>query len=244
MIFKNTGYFNQVLKKVKPLFFLLFAFFTINGYSQNYDRIVESLSFKDKLWVAKNINSVISAKKISEDVVLTMDSLNKENFLGGNQEGGLFDAFRHIYWMYNLAVGVGDKKAKRIGVIYEKYNKYLFDNYSVEGYDEAGMQMDLFNNDLGISISDSDFSKPECIVFIKNLIFSGKAKVIKKNLKQESLSSQNEVIADSIWKKSWVNERVLIYSDMLPQTKILQSKEDTPHNEKDIILESDNKKED
>ncbi len=229
------------MKKINFLIFLIFALFSIKGYSQDYDKIIESLSFKDKFWVAKNINSVMTAKKVSEEVILTMDSLNKVNFLEGNTEGGLFDAFRHIYWMYNLAGRVGDKKAKRIGLIYEKYNKYLFDNYSYEGYDEAGMQMDLYNNDLGISIADSNFSKQEAIVFIKNLIFLGKAKVIKKNLKQESLSLKDEVIADSVWKKSWQNERVLIYSNLLPQTKLLQSEENIKLIKQDAILDTNDK---
>ena len=196
-------------------FFIIvfFLFLYTNCYSQNYAKILKSLSFEDKIWVAKNPNNVLQAKKISEDVIKIMDSLYKAKFFGVNEEGGIFDAFRHIYWMYNLANEIGDKAARRIGRIYENYNKYLFFNCSIHGYDKAGVDMDLFNNDLGISISDSNFSKDVAINYIRQLIIKGEAKVIKKSQSGESLNVTGEIIPDSVWKKSWDNERVLIYSN-------------------------------
>jgi hypothetical protein len=45
------------------------------------------------------------------------------------------------------------------------------------------------------------------------LILNGEVKIIKKNNKQESLDKDNNIIQDSVWKKSWENDRVLINSN-------------------------------
>lgn len=174
------------------------------------------MSLKNKVWCVGHYSSVLKAKNISSEVLLTMDSLNNVNFLGGNSEGegGVFDAFRHIYWMYRLSNGVGPENAKRIGEIYEGYGKYVFEHLYYSGYDLVGMKMDLFNNEIGISLSKEN--TPYDLIFnaIEEIIRSGKAKVVKKNERGESLNEKGEVIQDSIWKKDWVNDRVLINSSL------------------------------
>lgn len=165
--------------------------------------------------VARNYSSVIEAKRISLEVIATMDSLNIKNFLGGNSEGGLFDAFRHIYWMYCLANELGSSRAERLGEIYENYDKWLFDVKKQKDYDQAGMDMDLFNNHLGILLSDSLIADSLVFNEIQNILNSGKAKVIKKNQNAESLDINGYIIPDSLWKNQWYNDRVLINSDEL-----------------------------
>jgi hypothetical protein len=138
-----------MIKTYKNILILIF-FLSLTSYSfsQNYKKIIKSLSFEDKVWVMKNYSSVKKAQKISQNVINTMDSLNKEKFLGGNSEGGRFDAFRHVFWMYSLSKELGKEKARRIGKIYEKYNEYVFKTQTMSGYDKAGEDMDLFNNEL------------------------------------------------------------------------------------------------
>jgi hypothetical protein len=142
-----------------------------------------------------------------------MDSLNKEKFLGGNSEGGRFDAFRHVFWMYSLSKELGKEKARRIGKIYEKYNEYVFKTQTMSGYDKAGEDMDLFNNEVGINLSKENIVDSLVFSRIEELILNGEVKIIKKNDKQESLDKDNNIIKDSVWKKSWQNDRVLINSN-------------------------------
>ena len=182
--------------------------------SQNFEKIYESMKTKDKIWCLNNLSSVLIAKEISEEVMFTMDSLNQISYLGGNSEGGVFDAFRHIYWMYSLSNEIGPKKAKRIGEIYENYGEYMFNNSYMSGYDSVGRVMDLFNNDIGISLSKEKI--PYSLIFneIDNILRDGRAKVVKKNDLGESLDIDGNVIQDTIWKQTWQNNRILINSSL------------------------------
>jgi hypothetical protein len=203
-----------MIKTYKNILILIF-FLSLTSYSfsQNYKKIIKSLSFEDKVWVMKNYSSVKKAQKISQNVINTMDSLNKEKFLGGNSEGGRFDAFRHVFWMYSLSKELGKEKARRIGKIYEKYNEYVFKTQTMSGYDKAGEDMDLFNNEVGINLSKENIVDSLVFSRIEELILNGEVKIIKKNDKQESLDKDNNIIKDSVWKKSWQNDRVLINSN-------------------------------
>lgn len=196
-------------------FIIIFNGLNFTSFAQNTKEIVNSMSVKDKLWAVKNYSSLKKAKKISLNVLCVMDSLNKENFLGGNKEGGVFDAFRHIYWMYCLSTEIGEEKARRVGEIYEKYNKYLFEKKNVLGYDSVGMVMDLFNNELGISLYKKQISDSLIFNEIVNVIHLGKAKIVKKNTLQESLDINNNIIPEKIWKKYWVNDRILVNSNYI-----------------------------
>ena len=165
----------------------------------------------------KNYSSIKKAYKISLDVLKTMDSLNRENFLGGNTEGGKFDAFRHIYWTYSLTREIGDEKTRRVGEIYENYNRYIFNNIAYSGYDSVSMTMDLFNNDIGIELGKNKITDSLIFNEITNIIFSGKAKIVKKNTLEQSLDENDNVIPEEEWKKKWINNRKLVNSNYKPK---------------------------
>lgn len=195
----------------------VFFIFNFNSFSQNRKEIIKSLSLKDKIWVMKNYSSIKKAYKISLDVLKTMDSLNRENFLGGNTEGGKFDAFRHIYWTYSLTKEIGEEKTRRVGEIYENYNRYIFNNIDYSGYDSVSMAMDLFNNDIGIELGKNKITDSLIFNEITNIIFSGKAKVVKKNTLEQSLDENDNVIPEEEWKKKWINNRKLVNSNYKPK---------------------------
>lgn len=195
----------------------VFFIFNFNSFSQNRKEIIKSLSLKDKIWVMKNYSSIKKAYKISLDVLKTMDSLNRENFLGGNTEGGKFDAFRHIYWTYSLTREIGDEKTRRVGEIYENYNRYIFNNIAYSGYDSVSMTMDLFNNDIGIELGKNKITDSLIFNEITNIIFSGKAKIVKKNTLEQSLDENDNVIPEEEWKKKWINNRKLVNSNYKPK---------------------------
>ena len=195
----------------------VFLLFNFTSFSQNRKEIIKSLSFKDKVWVMKNYSSIKKAYKISLDVINTMDSLNKQNFLGGNTEGGKFDAFRHIYWTYSLTREIGEEKTRRVGEIYENYNKYIFLTKHYCGYDSVSMAMDLFNNEIGINLGKNKIDDSLIFNKITDLILSGNAKIVKKNTLHQSLDDNDNVIPEEEWKKNWINNRKLVNSNYQPK---------------------------
>ena len=110
----------------KIFIFSAFCIFVITLHAQDFEKIYRSMSFKDKMWCIQNYDCVLAAVDISNDVMQTMDSLNKVKFLGGNSEGGKFDALRHIFWMYSLSNEIGEECSRRIGQIYENYGYYIY----------------------------------------------------------------------------------------------------------------------
>jgi hypothetical protein len=193
--------------------YFLMTFLFLNLSAQKFQKIYESMTFEDKLWVIKNHDKVLRAVDISKSVMKTMDSLDKVNFLGGNKEGGIFDAFRHIYWMYNLSSEVGEECARKVGEIYEGYGEYIFKTTEMSGYDSVGRQMDLFNNELGINLTKQSIKKRLVFSEIRKIIKLGKAKIVKKNQNGEDLDINGEIIPTEEWKKSWNNRRVLVNSN-------------------------------
>lgn len=193
--------------------YFLMTFLFLNLSAQKFQKIYESMTFEDKLWVIKNHDKVLRSVDISKSVMKTMDSLDKIDFLGGNKEGGIFDAFRHIYWMYNLSSEVGEECARKVGEIYEGYGEYIFKTTEMSGYDSVGRQMDLFNNELGINLAKQSIKKRLVFSEIRKIIKLGKAKVVKKNQNGEDLDINGEIIPTEEWKKSWNNRRVLVNSN-------------------------------
>ena len=109
--------------------------------------LFKSLSLKDKVWCLKNFHSIKKSLEISNTVLITMDSLSKndKDFYNKNIESGKFDAFRHVLWLYKLSQNIGIEKARRVGQIYENYNQYVFKVNPDSGYDLASKNMDLYN---------------------------------------------------------------------------------------------------
>lgn len=199
------------------LFIFLFALnFSLN--SQNKKMLFKSLSTKDKIWALKNINTIKKSLKISNIVLITIDSLSKKDkdFYSQNIESGKYDAFRHVLWMYKLSENVGIEKARRIGKIYENYNKYVFKQNQNSGYDLASMNMDLYNNEVGIYLFLKEGKiENEEIIFssIKEIIEKGYVKIVFKDKKFRNLDKNNLIIEENQWKGKWENQRHLINSN-------------------------------
>lgn len=199
---------------MKNIFIFLLTLLSILKISaQDFQKIFESMSFKDKVWVIKNYDCVLQVMDISMEVMQVMDSLDKEKYLGGNSEGGKFDAMRHIFWMWSLTNEVGEECSRKLGQIYENYGEYVFYTKELSGYDSVGKQMDLFNNELGISLSQRQISKELIFREIEEILNRGEAKVIKKNQNGESLDVKDKIILENEWKSNWNNRRVLVNSN-------------------------------
>lgn len=197
------------------MLFIVFLVCCNQLMAQNKKMIIRSMSCKNKVWAIRNVSSLKKALVISNEVLNTMDSLYRENLFETNSEGSRLDAFRHIYWMYSLASEIGIEKSRRIGLIYEDYNQYVFSVRSCSGYDLAGRLMDEYNNELGLYLFSKIGVREKEKVFeeIMNLISRGCARIVAKDKLQRSLDVNNNVIPESEWKSQWNNNRCLIKSN-------------------------------
>ena len=199
------------------LFIFLFALnFSLN--SQNKKMLFKSLSTKDKIWALVNFNTIKKSLEISNTVLLKIDSLSKKDkdFYNKNIEAGKYDAFRHVLWMYKLSENIGVEKARRIGNIYERYNEYIFKVNPNSGYDLASMNMDLYNNEVGIYLFLKEGKKKneeKLFLIIKEIIKNGYVKIVFKDKEYRNLDKNNLIIEENQWKGKWENQRHLINSN-------------------------------
>lgn len=207
------------MKKISLIFLILFLFIiNFSLHSQNKKMLFKSLSLKDKVWCLKNFHSIKKSLEISNTVLITMDSLSKndKDFYNKNIESGKFDAFRHVLWMYKLSQNIGTEKARRIGKIYENYNEYVFKKNPNSGYDLASMNMDLYNNEVGIYLflKQGEIENEEILFSsIKEIIEKGYVKIISKDKEYRNLDKNNLIIEENKWKGKWENQRYLINSN-------------------------------
>jgi len=199
----------------KIVFVFLCILYFENLYSQDFKKIFLEINSKDKFFIiTKPITSLIVIK-IAMQVNSILVNKQSENFLDSDPQGGQIDAFRHIFLMYKLSLEIGIEKARRIGNIYESYNEKVFYKNPDSGYDEVGQEMDKFNNEVGIYLflKLGIVDDKTLINEIEKEIIKGTARKIYKNNEKRSISIDNMIIEDSIWMKSWKNERVLIQSN-------------------------------
>lgn len=207
------------MKKISLIFLILFLFIiNFSLHSQNKKMLFKSLSLKDKVWCLKNFHSIKKSLEISNTVLITMDSLSKndKDFYNKNIESGKFDAFRHVLWLYKLSQNIGIEKARRVGQIYENYNQYVFKVNPDSGYDLASKNMDLYNNEVGIYLFLKEGEKQnEELIFssIKEIIDKGYVKIVFKDKEYNNLDKNNLIIEENKWKGKWENQRYLINSN-------------------------------
>lgn len=197
------------------LFLFLVSFLSLSAQDQKM--LFKSIKFQDKIWVTANINNIKKALIVSNHVLVKMDSLYKTGNFETNVEGSKYDAFRHVFWMYSLSSEIGKTKSRKIGVIYEDYNEYVFLTKPLSGYDFAGRTMDEYNNEVGLYLFSKIGKQETEEVFenIKDLISKGYAKIIAKDKNQNSLDKNNKIIPEEQWKKEWKNNRYLINSNVV-----------------------------
>ena len=185
--------------------------------AQNTKELFQSMNIQNKIWAVANAKTLTKALDISEKVLQTMDSLYQAKNFETNVEGSKYDAFRHVFWMYSLSSEIGKTKSRKIGVIYEDYNEYVFLTKPLSGYDFAGRTMDEYNNEVGLYLFSKIGKQETEEVFenIKDLISKGYAKIIAKDKNQNSLDKNNKIIPEEQWKKEWKNNRYLINSNVV-----------------------------
>ncbi|MFA6367025.1 MAG: hypothetical protein WCX10_00540 [Bacteroidales bacterium] len=199
----------------KALILILFLLCFENSFSQNFQKIFFEINTKDKLWIISKPISSLKVKKVTKEVNSILIGKSNGKFLDQDLQGGQIDAFRHILLLYKLSSEIGIEKARRFGNIYESYNKKVFKTTANSGYDYASEMMDKFNNELGIYLflKMDKVSDIQIIDEIKKQIIEGNARKISKDGKGRSVGKDFNIIEDSIWKKEWYNQRLLIQTN-------------------------------
>jgi hypothetical protein len=150
------------------------------------------------------------AKRISDSIVLT-------NLLDQDKSGGQVDAFRHAYWMARLHQEIGKGSARSLGRAYERQNRIYFRRNKLEDGilpDKPSKQMDLFNNEVGLSFTkkNGSHSNVGLIYKIVNSIEKGELKIIKKDKKGMFLTCSGEKIPSSELQHKWINKKCVVSS--------------------------------
>jgi hypothetical protein len=173
----------------------------------------------EKIWVMKHPIAALKARKITRSTLMKTDSLKRFEPLDTFFCGGKSDAFRHIYWMYQLTRKIGERKAKSLGVAHENGSLQQFKHQQLEDGlrpDSLSSVMDLYNNDLGIALAKkAKWNNSELIKNILELIQSGQA-VMLKRVGADYVNCNAEIINISLYKTKWYVPYCLIKTNEMP----------------------------
>lgn len=177
----------------------------------------KSLSGPEKKWVILHPFSALKAKKLSQKARHLADSIAKVSNWENQITGGKKDAIRHFIWMSLISNQIGSKRAKSLGEAHELGNKKTFLKGKHEDGDKAdfaAMEMDLWNNEVGIAagklkqnLSESQIVK-EALLKLEN----GELRMIKQNNNGQFIDKDDNIIPDSEWQGKWINRRCLMPS--------------------------------
>jgi hypothetical protein len=180
---------------------------------------MRNLSRPEKCWVLKHPFIAKKAWNCAQASKLVCDSLLKNNCLDSDANGGKIDAFRHGYWMALLAKETSKRKAVQLGKAHEKGNYLSFKKHQTEDGtlpDKISSDMDLWNNEIGATISEKNKDRQSFelkIIILLELELSGSFKIIKKNKKGEFLDCEGKIINPEIIKGKWENNKCLVNSN-------------------------------
>ena len=209
---------------------LLFLMFPLVLCSQTSLKAYKKLSKAEKCWVITHPFKAKKAYKTTLYVQKVVDSIQIQKSLGSHSIGNQLDAFKHAFWMWNLAEQIGCKAAHSLGKAHEKGNRQFFKkSFKEDGIlpDSISTVMDLHNNHIGIQHfkknKNPHLSTFEKIKILINAVLNGELKMIKQKGKLQFLDLKNQIIPKKIWQQKWNNSKVLI------PTKPLQNNQFTIH---------------
>jgi hypothetical protein len=201
----------------KVLFFYCLLVTSIVCSQSNWEKF-KKLSCAEKTWTVLHIFKAKKAYLVAKEAQHVSDSIAKTPLLDGDKSGGQVDAFRHAYWMARLHQEIGKNAARSLGKAHEKTNYQQYKNSTLEdgiAPDKISSDMDLYNNNIGLSFTQKGVSHPKdgLIYKIVNAILAGELKVIKKDSKKNYLTCDDQIITQKELKGKWKNNKCLISSN-------------------------------
>lgn len=196
-----------------------FLFLNISSFSQSNWQEFKKLSSPKKKWVLLHPFKAKQALIVSREALRVSDSIRVSPLLDGDYSGGKVDAFRHAFWMALLQQEIGKNAARSLGRAHEKENYQTFKKQQLEDGvvpDEISSEMDLFNNEIGLSLSEENGKLPKngLIYRVINAIHQGNLKIIKKDPKGNFLTCDDKVISKKELQGKWENNKCLIPSNV------------------------------
>lgn len=203
---------------MKKVLFFCFIISSNIGQSQSNWQRFKKLSCAEKTWTIFHVFKAKKALEIAKEAQHVADSIAKTPLLDGDKSGGQVDAFRHAYWMARLHQAIGKNAAKSLGKAHEKTNYQQYKNSLLEdgeAPDKISSEMDLFNNNIGLSLTQKGVYYPKngLIYRIVNAILIGQLKVIKKNKTRNYLTCDGKLISPKELKGKWKNNKCLVNSN-------------------------------
>jgi hypothetical protein len=180
---------------------------------------VINVSCPEKWWVFKHPFIAKKALTTTKNTLVVTDSLQKSYSLDGNINGGQLDAFKHAYWMATLTQKFNWKKAKSLGLAHEKANYRSFVRADkkglIDGHDQVGSEMDLWNNEKGLEIG----MKCNCcneimlIQIVLDSVLDGHMKIIRTNPDGKFLDAEGNILYAEDYESKWFNDKCLVPSN-------------------------------
>lgn len=190
----------------------------MNSCSSTLKTSYGKLSSAEKTWVVFHGFKAKKAYSISLEAEGITDSIKLKKIIGTDISGGKLDAFKHSYWMARLTQGIGKRSAYSLGKAHEKGNYQTFEKRQLEdGFlpDKPSTEMDLFNNQVGITIGmQKDInSKDKLIQTILDSVKEGKMRILLKNSSGDFLDCKEKRIPLDSLKHKWNTKKCLVPSD-------------------------------
>lgn len=177
------------------------------------------LSAPEKCWTLLHPFAARKAFHATVQIQPVIDSINKAGTIGHDNSGGKLDAFKHAYWIGNVSIAIGPRKALKLGRAHEKGNKHQFKKHQMEDYelpDSVSSCMDLFNNEQGAKVvkDHKDITSGQLQKMILELLKNGQLKCILKNPQGKFLTCDGNIIEPKEWYGKWGIPKCLIRSDI------------------------------
>lgn len=205
---------------MKKIFFCCSFLLVATAFSQSNFSRFKKLSCPKKTWVLLHLFKAKKALLISKEAQKVSDSLKTSNLLDKDSSGGQVDAFRHVYWMARLRQEIGENAARSLGKAHEKENYLFYKKNNLEDGvipDEISSKMDLFNNEIGLSLSrkGEKTSKKGLVYRVINAIKAGEMRIIKKDKNGNFLTCNGKLIDKETLKGRWKNNKCLVKSNTI-----------------------------
>jgi len=202
---------------LKKLLFLVLLFPFYTTAQSNWHQF-KKLQGAQKTWVLLHPFKAKKAFIVSREASRVSDSLRVSPLLDGDHAGGQVDAFRHAFWMALLRQSIGENAARSLGKAHEKDNYKTYKDRKLEDGvipDQISSEMDLFNNEIGLTLSRKDDNLPKkgLMYRVINAILQGKLKIIKKDKKGNFLTCDDKIISKKSLKGKWKNNKCLVNSN-------------------------------
>ena len=190
----------------------------LSGCSAGLKTSYSKLSKPEKSWVLFHPFKARAAYTISKESEHIKDSMKVIGSIGSDNNGGRLDAFKHTYWMARLTQRIGKGAALRLGKAHEKgnYQTYLRRRFEDrQAPDKPSTEMDLYNNNVGISIGRfrKKASKDTLIRTILDSLNRGTLRIVAKDSIGNFLDCSRKIIPPDSLRGKWNTKKCLVPSN-------------------------------